>query len=259
MARARISWNSAQERRLRTAVSKYNAAISRMEKSGKYDVLPNKTTIAREKNFIETRDELYQREKELGRILVKNKPDALDIVGMDGYTAPKYLADEIKYAIRSINERRRNQREQLLTRANSFRDEIPNNVVSPLDEITMLSNKNLINLNEDNYFNGDDLDVLLDEMYPQTYKYAELYKEQWEQYNGDPMVSDVIDYMAENYPDELNLIFESGDDEVEINYIYSSDKSSDKTPEVNRHKNIKDYWNEVYHQYHGENHPMYRG
>ena len=64
MARARIKWNSAQERRLREAVSKYNAAITRMEKSGNYDVIPNKTSVAREKNLIETRDELYQREKE---------------------------------------------------------------------------------------------------------------------------------------------------------------------------------------------------
>ena len=86
-----------------------------------------------------------------------------------------------------------------------------------------------------------------------------IYKTEWENYNGDPMVADIIDYMAENYPDELALIFESGDDEVEINYIYPQDKSSDKTPEDIRHKNIKNYWNEVYHQYHGGNHPMYRG
>lgn len=259
MARARITWNSAQERRLREAVSKYNAAITRMEKSGNYDVLPNKTSVAREKNLIETRDELYQREKELGRILVKNKPDALDFVDMDGYIAPKYLADEIKYATRTINTRRKEQREQLLNRANSFRSEMYNEPLSSIEEITMLSNKNLVELHEDYYVDGDDLDDLWEEMYPKTYQYAEKYKEAWMEYNGNSFVLDVIDYMAENYPDELALIFESGDDEVEINYIYSVEKSSDKTPVIIRHNNIMRYWNEVYHTYQGTNHPGYEG
>lgn len=245
MARAKIRWTSKQVRALERAVNKYNSEVTSMEKSGLYDVTPNRTTMTRERNLIETRDELARRIDELTRI---TDNDADSIVDMNGVSAPKYLKDEMGNALDSINARRRNQR-----------DEILGDTVSAAQEYTMYSNKNLADLNGVYYTDGDDLDVLLEEYYPQTYHYAEQYKEQWEQYNGDPMVSDVIDYMAENYPDELNLIFESGDDEVEINYIYSSDKSSDKTPEVNRHKNIKDYWNEVYHQYHGGNHPMYRG
>lgn len=245
MARAKIRWTSKQVRALERAVNKYNSEVTSMENSGLYDVTPNRTTMTREQNLIETRDELVRRIDELTRI-TENGADS--IVDMNGVSAPKYLKDEIGNALDSINARRRNQR-----------DEILGDTVSAAQEYTMYSNKNLADLNGVYYTDGDDLDVLLEEYYPQTYHYAEQYKAQWEQYNGDPMVSDVIDYMAENYPDELNLIFESGDDEVEINYIYSSDKSSDKTPEVNRHKNIKDYWNEVYHQYHGGNHPMYRG
>ncbi|MBQ1760311.1 MAG: hypothetical protein IIZ94_11575, partial [Prevotella sp.] len=87
----------------------------------------------------------------------------------------------------------------------------------------------------------------------------EKYKDAWMEYNGNSFVLDVIDYMAENYPDELALIFESGDDEVEINYIYSVEKSSDKTPQIIRHNNIMRYWNEVYHTYQGTNHPGYEG
>lgn len=245
MARARIRWTGKQVHALERAINKYNSEITNMENSGLYDVTPNRTTMTREQNLIETRDELARRIDELTRI-TENGAD--NVVDMNGVSAPKYLKDEMGNALDSINARRKNQR-----------DEILGDTVSAAQEYTMYSNKNLADLNGLYYSDGDDLDVLLEEYYPQTYHYAEQYKAQWEQYNGDPMVSDVIDYMAENYPDELNLIFESGDDEVEINYIYSSDKSSDKTPEVNRHKNIKDYWNEVYHQYHGGNHPMYRG
>lgn len=245
MARARIRWTGKQVHALERAINKYNSEITNMENSGLYDVTPNRTTMTREQNLIETRDELVRRIDELTRI-TENGAD--NVVDMNGVSAPKYLKDEMGNALDSINARRKSQR-----------DEILGDTVSAAQEYTMYSNKNLADLNGVYYSDGDDLDVLLEEYYPQTYHYAEQYKKQWEQYNGDPMVSDVIDYMAENYPDELNLIFESGDDEVEINYIYPEDKSSDKTPVINRHKNIKDYWNEVYHQYHGGNHPMYRG
>lgn len=247
MAQSRIRWTSKQLRKLEKAINKYNSEVTSMEQSGLYDVTPNRTTLTRERNLIETRQELARRVDELSRI---TEDSASNVVDMNGVSAPQYLRDEIGNTLDSINERRRNQREEILS---------GNEDILPNQEYTMYSNKNLADLNGVYYTDGDDLDVLLEEYYPQTYKYAELYKEQWEQYNGDPMVSDVIDYMAENYPDELNLIFESGDDEVEINYIYSSDKSSDKSPEVNRHKNIKDYWNEVYHTYHGGNHPDYKG
>ena len=264
MARSRISWNANQMRRIRQAVSSYNAAITRMDKSGLYDVLPNRTSVEREMELIETRDELRQRERELGRILVKNKQDALDPVYMDGVVAPKYLTDEIKLAVRTINERRKQQREALLARGNTFRvsediTPITYEDMTPAQEYTMYSNKNLQDLHEEDYFDGDDLDDVWSEMYPQTYKYAENYKAAWEEYNGDPIVSEVIDYMAEHYPEELNMIFESGDDEVDINYIYSNEKSSDRTPMTLRHDNIIRYWNDVYYTYHGGDHPGYGG
>ena len=245
MARAKIRWNAKQVRALENAINKYNRTVVDMEQSGVYDVTPNRTNMIREVNLIETRQELKQRIDELLRITEKG---ADSIVDMNGAAAPQYMKDEIDSAVDSINARRKNQRDSILS-----------DDMSPVQQFTKISNKNLAYLNRNNYVDGDDLDVLWEAAYPRTYHYAEQYKSEWENYNGDPMVADVIDYMAENYPDELALIFESGDDEVEINYIYPQDKSSDKTPEDIRHKNIKNYWNEVYHQYHGGNHPMYRG
>lgn len=44
-----IRWNENQTRMLKQAVSKYNAAITRMIKSGKYDEVPNYTDYEKEK------------------------------------------------------------------------------------------------------------------------------------------------------------------------------------------------------------------
>ena len=274
MARSRISWNANQEARLRKAVSSYNAAVTRMAKSGKYTAVPNKTTFEQEKSRIETRDELRQREKELGRILVKNKKDANEPVNVGSdempFIVPKYMKDEISLAVKSINKERLQRRLRLFTDAGDVSKELAQKggmivtehgyvdprtgeVIDALGKATAYSDKNLNPLNEDNYRDGDDLDDVWDEKYPQTYKYAEQYKEAWMAYNGDPMVLEVIDYMADHYPDELKDIFDSGDDEVEINFIYDTSKSSDKTPTVMRHNAIKEYWGDIYYRYAGTN------
>ena len=253
MARSRISWNPSQKKRLRKAVSSYNAAITRMEKSGKYDALPNRTSVEREMGLIETRDELRQRERELGRILKKNNPEAdkpVDLSSNGTLVVPQYLQKEIQLAARSINKRRLSQRFQLF-------DDLAD--VSKATEYARYSNKNLMDIDEDDYYDGDDLDALWEELYPQTAKYADKFVEAWNEYNGDPLVPGVIEFMAEQYPDELALIFESGDDEVSINYIYSAEKSADKTPVVLRHDNIISYWNDIYVKYAGMSHPDYAG
>ena len=247
MARAKIRWTAKQVRSLEDVVNKYNRLVNEMEQSGVYDVTPNKTTMSRECNLIETREELKQRIDELSRI---TEDSAFNVVDLNGVSAPQYLKEEIDSAVNSINDRRQNQRDDIFSKADNL---------SPIQEYTKISNKNLNDLHEDYYVNGDDLDDLWEEMYPKTYHYAEKYKDAWMEYNGNSFVLDVIDYMAENYPDELALIFESGDDEVEINYIYSVEKSSDKTPQIIRHNNIMRYWNEVYHTYQGTNHPGYEG
>lgn len=240
--RSRIKWNANQVSRLRKAVSSYNAAITRMEKSGNYDLLPNKTSMEREMGLIETRDELYQRERELGRILVKNRPDAqkpVSITTDNGvFIVPEYMRNEIKLAVRAINDRRREQREKLFPEG-----------ITQEERLTYLSGKNLKDLDEDYYYDGDDLDDVWSAMYPQTYKYAEQYKAVWMEYNGDPIVPEIIDWFADNEPDELAFLFESGYDEVDIHYIYSMDKSSDRTPMVIRHNNILRFWNNQYRQY----------
>lgn len=248
--RSKISWNAAQQQRLRKAVSSYNAAVTRMEKSGKYMAVPNRTTVEREMRLVETRDELRQRITELGRILVKNNPEAGQPVniGSDEFPmiVPKYLKDEINLAVRSINERRKRYRMELFGDAAD---------VSAAMEAQRVANKNLRDLNGEYYQDGDDLDDLWEELYPKTSLLADNYKDAWMEYNGDEFVVDVIDWMAANYPDELHMIFESGDDEVDINYIYPESKSSDMTPMVIRHNNIRRYWNDVWHTYHGDNHP----
>lgn len=241
---SRIRWTANQEKKLAQAVRSYNAAVTRMEKSGKYIAVPNRTSVQREHSLIETGEELDQRVRELGRILKKNNPKADEPVdvGSEGmeFIVPKYLNDEIKLAARTINERRKKIRLSLFTDAAE---------ISKATEVARLSNKNLRDINEDNYVDGDDLDVLWEEAYPKTYQYAEQYKAAWLEYNGDESVIEYIDWFAENEPDKLHEIFSSGDDEVEINYIYSVEKSSDKTPVITRHNRIIKYWEELYDEY----------
>lgn len=272
MSRPPIKWTANQQARLKKAVKSYNAAVTRMEKSGKYTAVPNKTTFEKEKARIETRDELYQREKELGRALVKNKKDALKQVNLGSdetpFIVPKYMDDEMKLAIRSVNKARMKRRLDLFTDAGEkskelakvgglrltkygYVDPTTGEILEGLSRGIAYSNKNLQPLNEDNYQDGDDLDDVWDELYPQTYRYAEQYKDAWMEYNGDPAILEVIDYMADHYPDELKDIFDSGDDEVEINFIYDTSKSSDKTPTINRHERIKEYWGEIYYRFAG--------
>ena len=237
---SRIKWNANQRRRISDAVRKYNAAVTRMEKSGKYTAMPNKTSVAREMALIETRDELRQRERELGRILVKNNPKANDVEILGAEIVPQYLKQEMKYALRTVNERRKRQREQL------FGDD----AMTAMEYATRVANKNLHPLDEENYTDGDDLDALWSEAYPRTYEYAERYKAAWSEYNGNAIVPEIIDAMAEDYPDELALIFESGADEIDINYIYKV--SSDKTPVIVRHSNVVKFWNKKYKETSGK-------
>lgn len=231
----RIKWTANQVRRIRKAVSSYNSAITRMYSSGKYSSLPNKTTVEREMGLIETRDELRQRERELGRILVKNKADAAEPVILGTEVVPKYLADEIKLAVRAINERRRKIRTKLFGEFEEMTNQ---------EAATRQANKNIRDLNEEYYTDGDDLDDLFEEKYPKTFQYAENYKQVWMEYNGDATVPDIIEWFAENEPDELAAIFESGADEVDIHYIYVV--SADKTPVIVRHNNVLRFWNNQY-------------
>lgn len=230
-----IRWTVNQVKRIRSAVSSYNAAVTRMEKSGKYQAVPNRTTVEREMGLIETADELRQREKELGRILVKNKKDATEAVKYNNVIVPKYLANEIKLAIRAINERRAKIRAELF---GDFEQ------MTARERATRMANKNLKDVNEEYYTDGDDLDDLFEEKYPKTFDYANRYKSVWRDFNGDESVPEIIDWFAENAPEQLKLIFESGADEVDINYIYPM--SADKTPEIIRHNNVVRFWNEEY-------------
>lgn len=230
--RSRISWNANQVKRIRQAVSSYNAAVTRLEKSGLYTAVPNRTTVEREMSLIETADELRQRETELGRILKKNNPQAAEQVVLGTEIVPQYLEQEMKYALRTVNERRRRQREELFGK----------DALEARDYAARVANKNLRDLNDEYYQDGDDLDDLWEEKYPKTFAYAERYKEAWREYNGDEEVLEIIDWFAENEPDELALIFESGADEVDINYIYKV--SADKTPAIVRHNNVISFWQE---------------
>ena len=237
MARNPITWTAGQRKALSTAVRKYNAAVTRMQKSNKFTVLPNKTSVDREMGLIETRDELRQRVKELESILISNNPNANDIAFIGQEVAPKYLANEMKLALKTINERRAKQRRQL------FSDD----AMEAFEYARKVANKNLHQLHEQNYVNGDDFDDLLEEKYPNTFKYAETYKQVWIQYNGDATIPDIIDWFAMHEPDELALIFESGADEVDVHYIYPM--SADKTPVIIRHNNILRFWNAQYRKF----------
>ena len=249
--------------KLRKAIKSYNSAIDRMAKSGKFDYLPLKTNIVQELEFIENSKQMNTRIKQLRRILTTEKNDAQDIVrvwnvntGEVGF-APKYLQDEIKYITRDINSTRKALRESLYPEWDTF---------SPQQQAAALSNRNLVELDPEDYIDGMDLKDLLDEQYSSVMKKADVYISVWQDFNGNPEIPGMIREMAENDPDGFKRLMESADIEKEIEYVYGDVGAGGTTytgrsgykynrvsafrgSMINRYSSAEEYWIEQYNDY----------
>lgn len=245
-----IRWNENQTSMLKQAVSKYNAAITRMIKSGKYDEVPNYTDYEKEKKRISrlgNRRFLYQRVKELGRILVKNKPDTLSpvtkIINGNEVVIPKYLDREIKNSKRIVNRRRE---ELLKTIAPTFES------LTKIEQFNLIANKNLapIDIN-DEYYSGDDLEDLTSEKYFSWLTYADNYMNTLDSMSEWSDVRARIEHIILKLQDNqraLVEVFESKADEATIEYLYLSYK--DHSQEFDKRKNnAVRFWEQVAQRY----------
>lgn len=248
--RTGIRWNENQTSMLKKAVSQYNAAITRMIKSGKYDEVPNYTDYEVEKKRITrmgNRRFLYQRVKELGRIRVKNKPDTLaqvtkNINGQE-IVIPKYLDREIKNSKRVVNRRRE---ELLKTIAPNF------DSLTKIQQSNLIANKNLTPIDmSDEYYSGDDLEDLTSEKYFSWLTYADNYM------NTLDSMSEWVDVRAriehiilklQDNPRALVEVFESKADEATIEYLYVSYEDHSRSFDKRKNSVVK-FWERIAARY----------
>lgn len=221
-----------------------------MIKSGKYDEVPNYTDYEVEKKRITrmgNRRFLYQRVKELGRILVKNKPDSLaqvtkNINGQD-IVIPKYLDREIKNSKRLVNRRRE---ELLKTIAPNFES------LSKIQQSNLLVNKNLAPIDMNNeYYSGDDLEDLTSEKYFSWLTYADNYMNTLDSMSEWQDVIARIEHIIlklQDNPKFLVEVFESKADEATIEYLYLSYKDHSKAFDK-RKNNVLRFWEQVAQKY----------
>lgn len=234
-----ISWVSNQIRRLRTAVSNYNAAITRMENSGEYTMLPPRTSMAKEMQMISTRDELYKREGQLKRILKKNKPNAqvpmeYQVQPDRTEVVPRYMVDENKLAVRAENKRRNRDLHKIYPDFDSF---------DKVKKMTVYADKNLYPLSG-NFFSAENFQATLESQFFTGVNYADRILEVWREYSENSpyykMVVDDITWIAKHDPDYMELLLESNADEAKLHYYYPF--SPDMTPFEMRQANISSFW-----------------
>jgi hypothetical protein len=212
-----------------------------MINSGNYREVPNYVSLDEEKTRIKTRDQLYQRERELGRILLKNNPKALDVVEkvVDGETIsmPRYLKDEISFSKRAANRKRKELRETIYP---NFDD------MEPMEQASALSSKNLMPIDQDDeYYSGDDLDDLVNERYFAATTYYDIYLDTMRSFNAFDSIYDevseiILDIEADS-PRGIAYIYESKADEATIEYIYL-DRSADRTSIPRKVSNVLRFW-----------------
>lgn len=241
--RGEISWNAAQVARLRKAVSVYNRTVDRMEKSGIYDLVPKKTTVAAEKTRIHSRDQLYQREKELRRILKSVKPDAWETVEVAGAIVPKYLIREIKLAERTVNAERRKTRMALFPGWDEM---------NPWEKAEAQASGNIGDL-QGEYTSPDDLEDLITQKYAETYAaYFDRYIETWHEHclirQYEDAVVENIEWLMDNRPDAVRQILDRGYQQAKIEYIWDSE-FNDFTELLSHHHAIVDFWEDMREYY----------
>ena len=246
--------------KLKSAIKSYNAAISRMEQSGNYSEVPLKTNIVQEMEFINSSDDMRTRIAQLNRIKTTVNKNAQKPVIVGTYengspiTVPKYMVDEANYIANDINSTRRALRESLYPDWESM---------APQHQAVALSNRNLMELDPEDYYTGEGLQDLTDERYQSVMKKADIYISVWEDFNGDPRIPAMMREMAEGDPDGFKVLMESPDLEKEIEYVYGDVGAGGSTyrgksgfkykrvsafrgSQMNRYSSAVEYWEEQY-------------
>lgn len=241
LGRGFIRWTQNQVSRLREAVRAFNATVTKMVNSGKYDVVPNKVNLEKEMGRITTRDQLYQRERELRRILKKNRKDAQEVVEIDGVKMPRYLPREYKNATRSVNRQRAELRETIAPGIGEM---------SKPEQAYYYANRNLIDLPtvpQNPADMADMYDEFIDEKYFTDILYFDNYMDALKK--NFPTIADEIEQIIlklQENPRALRQVMESPDIEKEIDYLYPD---RDLTKYEEKQRNLMRYWEGVSKRY----------
>ena len=227
---------------LRRAVSAYNRTVDRLEKSGRFDLVPNKTSMQVEMGRINSRDQLYQRVKELRRILKSVKPDAQNPVEYMGAVVPLYMKREIEGAKRIINAERRKSR---------YANFPGWDEMTPRERVQAETSGNIGDL-QGEYSTPDDLDDLTSQRYAESdANYMRKYIDVWHDYcvvrKYEQQVVDDIEWLIDNRPNAIREILDRGYIQAQIDYIYS--ESDDYTDTLTKHNNIVDFWRDMREYY----------
>lgn len=213
-----------------------------MKKSGKYELVPNTTSVEQEKSRIHIRNDLYQREKELRRINLSVAPDAQDPIEYKGAVVPRYLAREIENTKHVINRERRKARYEMYPGWDEM---------TPFEQAEHMADGNIGDM-EGDYFTPDDFDDLKNHQYSENdATYFANYIKVWHEYCVVPKyeqeVVDNIEWLLNNRPGVIRMILDRGYVQAKIEYIYGW--SADMTDVFTRHHNIVEFWQDMRDNY----------
>lgn len=244
-SRPDIAWNRNQLKKLRSAVSVYNRTITNLEKKyGDTVELPNRTTVAKERERLHTSYDLNKRVAQLRRITKKENPKAQEIV--DGKL--NYLNQEAKRELRA-GKRQQEKRRDVISQGKYEKDF---NELNAQQKANVLSAGNLDTYNYDeNALSADDYDELIAMKYSiNDHAYSKQYRDSLiEWWSDDTAVPRIIKIMDElkRIPGALMEIFDRGDQETQIYYIYPSSEGLESFPD--RRAYVIDYWEEQAKRY----------
>lgn len=231
---------------MRKAVRSYNAAVDRMARSGKYDTVPERTTMREEQAFVNDMGRgargLNQRIAQLRRILTTVRKDAQDVVTMsDGRTAPKWLKREIGYANRARNR----DRAQRLSRLYPDFDRL-----SRPQQAQRLADANLMQVPTDILTDYDALRETWSEVYAGELRYYRNYLAQLDDVTHIVLTESeaaecksLLEWLINFSPGTLRDVMEEGLDAATIEYLYVS--SAYQLEARTRANDIMAYWRGV--------------
>ena len=237
-----ISWNDRQNRRITDEVRKFNSTVDKLKKSGLYDAVPNKTSVAKEKERIHTVQDLELRISEMERIFKKNKPNAHDPVEFRGLVVPRYYAEEM------INLEFIKNADRRETRKADFEDW---DKLTPQEQALHIASGNVADL-YGTYVHPDDLDDLVDMEYlEKDAAYMSKYISAWREHcifeDLEDDVIENIEWLYANRPDVIRHELDKGNLNAKIDFVYRD--SADLSPVKDRQESVVKYWSDLRKEY----------
>lgn len=214
--------------------------------SGKYDTVPETTTMKDEQSFVNDMGRgargLNQRIAQLRRILTTVRKDAQDVVTMpDGSTAPKWLKREIGYANRARNR----DRAQRLARLYPDFDQM-----TRPQQAQRLADANLTPVPEEVLNDYDALRETWSEVYAGELRYYRTYLSMLDDVTHIVLTESeaaeckvLLGYLIDYSPGTLRDVMEEGLDVATIEYLYVN--SAYQIEARIRANDIMTYWRGV--------------